>query len=116
MDASSIISSSVHSEDPDIKWVTKLLIQSNAHILEKLKNDSALEKENKELKKKLFKQRVYVAELQRKLIAQQEEEKIREENLINVYNDLKEDMQTQSEKTNSLIQDLMDMVKNQAKP
>ena len=94
MDASSIISLSVHSEDPDIKWVTKLLIQSNARILEKLKNDSALEKENKELKKKLFEQRVYDAELQRKLIAQQEEAKIREENLIKVYNDLKEDIRS----------------------
>ena len=91
-------------------------IQSDAPILEKLKNDSALEKDNKELKKELFEQRVYAAELQRKLIAQREEAKIIEENLVKVYNDLKEDIHKQSEKTNSLIQDLMDMVKNQAKP
>ena len=51
MDASSIISSNVHSEYLDVKWLTKLLIQSDARILEKLKKDSTLEKENKELKK-----------------------------------------------------------------
>jgi len=32
------------------------------------------------------------------------------------YNDLKEDMQKQSETTNNLIRDLMEMVQNQAKP
>ena len=54
MDASSIISSSVHSEDLDVKWVNKLLIQSDAPILEKLKKDSKQEKTIKELKKELF--------------------------------------------------------------
>jgi len=47
MDASNIISSSVKSEDPDVKWLTKLLIKSDALILEKLKKDTTLEKENK---------------------------------------------------------------------
>jgi len=79
MDASSIISSSVKSEDLDVKWLTKLLINSEAPILEKLKNDTALQKENKELKKALFKQRLLTADLQKKLIAQQEEAKEREE-------------------------------------
>ena len=75
MDASSIISSSVKSEDPDVKWLTKILIKSYAPILKKLKKDTALEKENKELKKALFEQRLLTAELQKKLIAQQEEAK-----------------------------------------
>ena len=90
MDASSIISSSVHSEDPDVKWLTKLLIQSNSPILEKLKKDYTLEKENKELKKELFEQRMLSTELQRKLIAQQEEANAREEALLK---ELKESMQ-----------------------
>jgi len=50
------------------------------------------------------------------MIAQQEETKIREKNLMKSYDDLKEDMQKQSETTNSLIRDLMEMVKKQAKP
>jgi len=107
----------VHSEHPDFRWLTKLKIQtSNAPILKKLKDDPVLEKENKELKKALFEQKILVAELQRKMIAQQEEAKIREENLIKSYNDLKEDMQKQSETTNSLIRDMMEMVQKQAKP
>jgi len=116
-DASSIISYSVHSENPDFRWLTKLKLQtSNAPILEKLKDGPVLEKENKELKKALFKQKILVSKLQRKLIAQQEEAKVREETLVKGYNELKEDMQKQSEKTNSMIQDLMAKVQKQAKP
>jgi len=117
LDASSILLSSVHSENPDFKWLTKLKIQNpEAPILKKLQDHPVLEKENKELKKALFEEKVLVTELQRKMIAQQEEAKIREENLVKGYNELKEDMQKQSEKTNNLIQDLMEMVKKQAKP
>ena len=117
LDTSSILLSSVHSENPDFKWLTKLKIQNPyAPILKKLQDDPVLEKENKELKKALFEQKVLVAELQRKMISQQEEAKIGEENMVKGYNVLKEDMQKQSEKTNNLIQDLMEMVKKQAKP
>jgi len=116
MDASSIISSSVKSEDPDIKWLTKLLIQSDAPILEKLKKDSALEKKNKELKKALFEKRLLTAELQKKLIAQREEAKAREETLVKNYSNLKESMEKQDGKTNSMMQEMMEMMKRQAKP
>ena len=64
LDASSIISSSVHSKNLDFRWLTKLKIQtSDALILKKLKDDPTLEKENKELKKALFEQKVLVVEL-----------------------------------------------------
>ena len=117
LDASSIILSSVHSDNPDLRWLTKLKIHtSDAPILKKLQDDPVLAKENKELKKALFEHKILVAELQKKMIAQQEEAKIRKENLMKSYNDLKEDMQKQSETTNSLIRDLMEMVHNQAKP
>jgi len=66
MDASSIVFSSVKSEDPDVRWLTKLLIKSEAPILEKLKKDTSLKKENKELKKALFEQRLLTADLQKK--------------------------------------------------
>jgi len=43
LDASSIISSSVQSENPDFSWLTKLKIQtSDAPILKKLKDDPVL--------------------------------------------------------------------------
>jgi len=57
-----------------------------------------------------------IDELQRKPIAQQEEAKVREENLIKSNNEFKEEMKKQSETTNSLIRDLMDMVQKQVKP
>jgi len=63
MDASSIISSSVQSEDLDVKWFTKLLIKSDAPILEKLKKDTTLEIKNKKLKKELFEQRMLCNDL-----------------------------------------------------
>ena len=93
LDASSIISSSVHYENPDFKWLTKLKIKtSDAPILEKLKNDLVLKKENKELKKALFEHKVLVAELQRKMLDQQEQARTREENLIKSNNEFKEEM------------------------
>ena len=36
LDASSIIPASVHSENSDFRWITKLKIQADAPILEKL--------------------------------------------------------------------------------
>jgi len=117
MDASSIILSSVLSDNLDFSWLTKLKIQiSDAAILKQLKDDPVLEKENKELKKAFFKHKVLVAELQRKMLDQQEQARIREENLFKSNNEFKEEMKKQSEKTNSLIQDLMDMMKKQDKP
>jgi len=77
LDASSIISSSVHSENPYFRWLTELKIQtSDAPILKKLKDDPVLEKENKELKKALFEHKVLVSELQRKMLDQQEQTRI----------------------------------------
>jgi len=97
--------------------VCNLITQtSDAPILKKLQDDPVLKKENKELKKALFEHKIMIDELQRKLVAQQEEAKVREENLIKSNNQFKEEMKKQSETTNSLISDLMDMVQRQAKP
>jgi len=115
LDVSSIITSSVHSDNPNFRWLTKLKIQDDAPILETLKNDPVMEKENKELKKALFEQMIIAVELQRKLIAQQEEARVGEENLVRGYNELQQDKQKQSETTNNLIKDLMEMVQKQAK-
>ena len=116
MDASSIICSRVQSKDPNVKWLTKLLIKYDAPILEKLKKDTALELENKKLKKKLFEQSLLCNDLQKKLIAQQEEAKEREEALLKRYSDLKDTMEKQADKTNNMMQELMDTMKKQAQP
>ena len=115
LDASSIITSSVQSMNPDLTWLTKLKIQAEAPILEKLKHDSELEKENKQLKKELVEQRLLNVELQRKMFAQEEATKVREEALVKGYNELKESMDKQSERTNNMIQEMLEMMKKQAK-
>jgi len=65
LNALGIISSNVHSENLDLKWLTKLKVQTDSPILEKLKNDSELEKENKRLKKELLEQRLLLVEYKR---------------------------------------------------
>jgi len=52
----------------------------------------------------LFEQRLLAADLQKKLIAQQEEAKEREEAILKRYSDLKETMEKQADKTNSMMQ------------
>ena len=69
LDASSIITSSLQSENPNLTWLTKMKLQAETPILEKLKHDSELEKENRQLKKELLEQRLINVELQRKMIA-----------------------------------------------
>jgi len=65
LNASGIISSNVHSENLDLKWLTKLKVQTDSPILEKLKNDFELEKENKRLKKEHIEERLLLAEYKR---------------------------------------------------
>jgi len=50
------------------------------------------------------------------MIAQQEEEKVREKALVKGYNDLKESMDKQAERSNSMMQEMLEMMKKQAKP
>jgi len=117
LNASGIISSNVHSENLDLKWLTKLKVQTDSPFLEKLKNDSELEKENKRLKKEcILEQRLLLAEYKRQSEAQLEEARLRDANLIRSNNEFREEMKKQSETTNSLVRDLMDMIKKQAKP
>jgi hypothetical protein len=116
LDASRIITLCVQSENPDLTWLTKLKIKAETPILEKLKNDSELEKENKQLKKELLEQRLMCVELQRKMISQEEAAKVREEALVKGYNDLKDSLDKQSERSNSMMQEMLELMKKQTKP
>lgn len=116
LNASGIISSNLHSENLDLKWLTKLKVQTDSPILKKLKNDSELEKENKRLKKELPEQRLLLVGYKRQSEAQLEEARLREANLIRSNNEFREEMKKQSETTDSLVRDLMDMIQKQVKP
>lgn len=116
LDASGIISSCVHSENLDLKWLTKLKVQRDSPILEKLKSDSELEKENKKLKKDLLEHKLAFDEYKRQTEAQLEEARLREANLIRSNNEFKEEMKKQSETTYKMLKEMMDMFQKQAKP
>ena len=116
MDAYEIITSSVHSENLDVRWLTKLKVQTDSPILEKLKSGSAVEKENKMMKKELLEQRLLLGEYKRTTEAQLEEARIREANLTGNNNEFKDEMKKQSETTNILLKNMMKMFQKQAKP
>jgi len=116
MDASSIITSSVQSEDHNLSWLTKIVIHSDAPILEKLKRDSEQEQRVKQLENELFEQKLMYANLKRNMEAHNLEFKFREEAHLKGYNELKEAMQKQSDTMTNMMSQMMDMMKNQAKP
>ena len=116
LDASSIITTSVHYENPDFKWLTKLKLRADAPILEKLKKDSEQEQRIKKLEKDLFEQRMMYANLQRRMTNQQEDSKVRKEALVKGYKDLKEAMEKQSDKMTNMMREMMELMKKQVNP
>jgi len=68
------------------------------------------------LKKNLLEQRLLLVEYKRQTEAQLEEARLREVNLIRSNNEIREEMKKQSDTTNSLVKDLMDMIQKQPKP
>ena len=115
MDVLSIITASVHTEYLNLSWLTKLVIQSNAPILDKLKRDYEQEQRIKKLEKELFEQKMMCENLKRNMASQREEFKIIEEAQARGYNELKETMQKQSETMTNMISEMMEMTKKQAK-
>jgi len=91
LDASSIITASVH-EDLSRNWLTKLKAHTDAPILAKLQSDSEQEQKIKKLEKELFKQKLMYEELKRSMALQKEEFLAREE----AHRELKEAMQKQA--------------------
>jgi len=49
------------------------------------------------------------------MFAQEEAEKVREEALVKGYNELKKSMDKQSERTKSMMQEMLEMMKKQVK-
>lgn len=56
------------------------------------------------------------ANLQRRLTTQQEESKVKEEALVKDYNELREAMEKKSDKMTTMMSEMMDLMKKQAKP
>jgi hypothetical protein len=89
--------------------LTKLKVQTDSPIHKKLKNDSALEQENRKLKKDLLEQKLLLDEYKWQTEAKLEEARIREENLIRSNEAFKEEMKNQAETTNKMLKEMMEM-------
>ena len=107
MDASYIIPSSVHPKELHLTWLTKINVKSASTELELLQRNSALERENKQLKKELVEQKLLLLEYKTKTEAKLEEARIREENLIRSNEDFKQEMKKQLEDTNKMLKEMM---------
>jgi len=111
LDASSIITANVHA-NLSLNWLSKLKVNFDAPILAKLQSDYEQEQKIKKLEKELFEQKLMYEELKRNMALQKEEFIAREEAQARGYNELKEVMQ----KHTNIIMQMMEMMKNQAKP
>ena len=116
LDASSIITFSVHTENLDLSWLTKLKIQVDIPILKKLEQDFVQEQKIKKLERELLEQKMMYENLKRNMAIQKEEFRVREEAQAKGYAKLKEAMHKQSENITNMMREMMEMMKNQAKP
>jgi len=115
LDASSIITASIH-KDLCLSWLSKLKVYTDTPILEKLKHDSEQEQRIKKLKNDLFEQKLMYENMKRNIAAQREEFRAREVAQARGYDELKEAMKKQSEDMTTMMREMMEMMKKQAKP
>jgi hypothetical protein len=116
LDASAIIASGVQEENFDLFWLTKLKIQAETPILEKLKHDSEQEQKIKKLERELFEKKMLVENLKRNMAEQKEEFRAREEAQARRSDGLEEALKKQSEDMTAMMKEMMEMMKKQAQP
>ena len=108
-DVSDVIPSSVHPKELDLTWLTKINVKSASTQLELLQRNSTLERDNKQLKKELLEHKLLMLEYKTTTEVKLEEARIRDENLIRSNEDFKKEMKKQSEVTNKMLKEMMEM-------
>jgi len=111
VEAKSLIPSSIHPKDLNLDWVTKLNLKEASSELALLQRNSLLEKETHHLRKELLEQKLMFLGYKSNTDAQLEEAKIREEKLLKSNEEFKREMLIQSEKTQKIMEQLMEMMK-----
>jgi len=106
LEARSLIPSRIHPKGLNLDWLTKLNFKEASSELALLKRNTLLEKENHQLKKELLEQKVMLLEYK-----SQAEARIREERLLKSNEDFKLEMKQQAEKTQNMMKQLMEMMK-----
>jgi len=81
-----------------------------------LQRNAELENENRQLKKELLEQKLLLIEYKASTEAKLEEARVREEKLIQSNENFKRKMKQQSEKTNNMMKQMMEMFQKQAQP
>jgi len=112
LEARSLIPSSIHPKDLNLDWVTKLNLKEASSELALLQRNSLLEKETHQLRNEVLEQKLMFQEYKTKTDAQLEEAKVREEKLLKSNEEFKKEMMLQSEKTQKLMEQLIEMMKH----
>ena len=112
LEAKSLIPSSIHPKELNLDWLPKLNFKEASSELALLQRNTLLEKETHQLKKELLEQRLMFQEYKTKTDAQLEEAKVREEKLLKSDEEFKKEMMLQSEKTQKMMEQLMEMMKH----
>jgi len=114
--ATDFIPSSIHLRELDLNWLNKINLKEASTELALMQKNTLLEKENKQLKKELLKQKLLLLEYKTASEAKLEEARIREENLIRINDEFKKEMKEQAEETNRMMKQMVEMFQKQAQP
>jgi len=94
-----------------MNWLTRLNVKQASPGLVVLQRNAELEQENRQLKKELLEQKLHLIEYKAST-----EARVREEKLIQSNEDFKREMKQQSEETNKMMKQMMEMFQKQAQP
>jgi len=114
--ATVFIPSSIHPIELDLTWLNKLNFKTASTELELIQKNTLLEKENKQLRKELLEQKLLLMEYKNATEAKLEEARVREEKPIKSNEEFKREMKQQSEETNMLMKQMMEMFQKQVQP
>ena len=92
-----------------MNWLTRMNVKQASPRLTVLQRNAELEKENRQLKKELLEQKLLLIEYKASIEAKLEEARVVEEKLIQSNEDLKREMKQQSEETNKMMKQMMEM-------
>jgi len=96
-----------------LDWLTTLNLKEASYELALLQRNTLMEKENKQLKKELLEKKPKLLEYKTASEAQLEEARIREENLIKINENFKQEMKQEMNQMNQLMEM---MLQKQAQP
>jgi len=106
----------IHPRELNVNWLTRMNVKQASPGLAVLQKNVELEKENRQLKMELVEQKLLLIEYKASTEAKLEEAKVREEKLIQSNEDFKREMMQQSEETNKMMKQMMEMFQKQAQP